>query len=65
MCWALAFGAVFYVSRARILPLWATLLIDLPIFGIELAFLASNLTKVLDGAYVPVALALVVGYWTV
>ena len=52
--------AVIYVSRSGILPLWATVLIALPIGAIELAFLGANLTKVFDGGYVPVALALVV-----
>ncbi len=50
--------AVIYVVRARILPLWATALIAGPIGLIELAFLASNLSKVLHGGYVTVLMAL-------
>ncbi len=50
--------ATIYVTRARILPLWATALIAGPIALIELAFLASNLSKVLHGGYVTVLMAL-------
>ena len=51
--------AVIYAIKARILPLWATVLIAVPIGLIELAFLGSNLSKVLHGGYVTVSMALV------
>lgn len=38
-------------------PLWLVLTIALPVTMIELAFLTSNLLKILDGGYVPVMVA--------
>jgi KUP system potassium uptake protein len=46
--WALA-------SRRR--PVWQTMLLALPILGIEIGFLAANLSKFADGGYAPVAVA--------
>lgn len=40
-------------------PLWLVLAIAAPVALIELSFLTSNLLKMLDGGYVPVAVALV------
>lgn len=52
---------VIYVARARILPLPAALLLALPIGALELAFLASNLSKIADGGYVPLIVAACAG----
>ena len=53
--------AVIYIWQSGKLPLWAALVLASPIVALELAFLASNLTKLPDGGYVPVILAAVVG----
>ncbi|PLL14196.1 potassium transporter Kup [Tabrizicola sp. TH137] len=49
--------AIVYVTQAGKLPLPLALLLAAPILLLELAFLASNLTKLHDGGYVPVLLA--------
>ena len=50
--------AVIYIWQSGKLPLWLALILASPIAALELAFLASNLTKVVDGGYVPVLLAM-------
>lgn len=52
--------AIVYITRSGKLSLPLTLLIAAPILLLELAFLASNLTKVQDGGYVPLLLAALV-----
>ena len=49
--------AVIYAVHAKLAPKWAIYAMALPIGAIELAFLASNMTKLHEGGYVPVALA--------
>ena len=49
--------AIIYIWQSGKLPLWLALLLASPIAALELAFLASNLTKLADGGYVPVLLA--------
>jgi len=53
--------ACLYLIHARILSRALALLLVGPIFALETVFLASNLTKVLDGGFVPLAVALVLG----
>jgi KUP system potassium uptake protein len=53
--------ACLYLIHARILPMPLALLLVGPIFALESVFLASNLTKVLDGGFVPLTVALVLG----
>ena len=53
--------ACLYLIHARILPKWLAFLLVGPIFALEAVFLASNLTKVLDGGYVPLLIALSLG----
>lgn len=50
--------AVLYVWQSGKLPLALAILVALPIAVLELAFLASNLAKVADGGYVPLAVGL-------
>ena len=49
--------AVIYIWQSGKLSLPVALLLASPIAALELAFLASNLTKLVDGGYVPVLLA--------
>ncbi len=53
--------AVIYAVRGRILPVWAVVALAAPIGLVETGFLVSNLSKLLEGGYVPVALAAVTG----
>lgn len=53
--------AVIYGIKARLMPVWAIYAIAAPIAVMETAFMISNLSKLFDGGYVPVALAAVVG----
>lgn len=53
--------ASLYLIHARILPMPLALLLVGPIFVLEAVFLASNLTKVLDGGFVPLTVALILG----
>ncbi|MCB6178814.1 potassium transporter Kup [Rhodobacter sp. Har01] len=52
---------VLYLVRSGRLSVPAALLLAAPVAVIEWVFLASNLTKLMDGGYVPVLAALVVG----
>src|SRR5690606_23700246 len=52
---------VLYLCHARGLALPLALLLVAPVLGLELVFLASNLTKIADGGYVPLLAALVTG----
>ena len=52
--------AMVYVIRSGKLSLPLTLLIAAPILLLELAFLASNLTKLHEGGYVPLLIAAVI-----
>jgi KUP system potassium uptake protein len=49
--------ACLYLIHARILPKPLALSLVGPIFALEAVFLASNLTKVLDGGFVPLTVA--------
>lgn len=49
------FLAVLYVWQSGRLPLVLAVLVALPIAVLEFAFLASNLTKLAEGGYVPLA----------
>ncbi|MEY4695650.1 MAG: potassium transporter Kup [Pseudomonadota bacterium] len=53
--------AVIYTARSGLLPLGLALALAAPIGLLEAAFLASNLSKLADGGYVPLCLAIVVG----
>ncbi len=53
-------GLIYVISLGRLKPLTALLLVA-PIMVLELAFLSSNLSKIHDGGYVPMLIALVVG----
>ena len=53
-------GILYLIRGRRLSPLLA-IVVAAPILAIELVFLASNLTKLADGGYVPVAVALIVG----
>ncbi len=53
--------ACLYVIHARILPMPLAILLVSPIFALEGVFLASNMTKVLDGGYVPLMVAFGLG----
>ncbi|HSF63718.1 MAG TPA: potassium transporter Kup [Paracoccaceae bacterium] len=53
--------ACLYLFKSGLVPLPVALAVVTPIAAIETVFLASNLTKVLDGGYVPVVIALVLG----
>ena len=53
--------SVIYMSRSGQLSLWMAILIAAPIGLLEYGFLASNLTKVTDGGYVPLIIAGIVG----
>jgi KUP system potassium uptake protein len=48
---------VIWAVAARRLPVWQIGLLALPVVVIEGAFLASNLSKIADGGYVPVTVA--------
>lgn len=50
---------ILYVWQSGRLPLIGAILVALPIAVLELAFLASNLVKVADGGYVPLAIGAV------
>jgi KUP system potassium uptake protein len=54
--------AVIYALRARLLRPVPVLALALPVAVVEIGFLVSNLTKLADGGYVPVVLALVIGF---
>ncbi len=49
--------AIFLLHRAWKWPLSLTLLVMLPLILLEGLFLAANLTKVVDGGYIPILLA--------
>ena len=49
--------AVIYGIKARLMPVWAIYALAAPIAVMETAFMISNLSKLFDGGYVPVALA--------
>ncbi|MDQ2065802.1 potassium transporter Kup [Xinfangfangia sp. CPCC 101601] len=51
---------LFYLTRVRGMPLAFAVLLTSPILLIEMVFLASNLTKIHEGGYVPVLVALVI-----
>lgn len=51
--------AVLYVWKSGKLPLAGAILVALPIAVLELAFLASNMAKVHEGGYVPLAVGTV------
>ncbi|WP_309664797.1 potassium transporter Kup [Tabrizicola sp.] len=53
--------ACLYLIESKILSWPVAVLVTGPIFALEAVFLASNLTKVADGGYVPLAIALLVG----
>ncbi len=53
--------ACLYLIKARIVPLPVALLVTGPIFALESVFLASNLTKVWDGGFVPLTIACFLG----
>lgn len=53
--------ACLYLIHAKILSKALTLLLVGPIFALEAVFLASNMTKVFDGGFVSLAVALVLG----
>jgi KUP system potassium uptake protein len=53
---------VLYAIRAGLAAPWLVIVVALPIALIELVFLASNLTKFADGGYIPVAIAVTVGF---
>lgn len=53
--------ACLYLFRSGLLPLPLALVMVAPIAAIETVFLMSNLTKILDGGFVPVIIALVLG----
>lgn len=53
--------ALVYVTRSGKLPLALALLVAAPVAVLEFAFLVSNLSKVMDGGYVPLMLALAIG----
>ena len=53
--------SVIYMNRSGQLSLWLALAIAAPIAVLEYGFLASNMTKVMDGGYVPLLLAGIVG----
>lgn len=53
--------SVIYMSRSGQLSLWMAIAISAPIGLLEYGFLASNMTKVTDGGYVPLLLAGIVG----
>lgn len=50
--------ALFYVVRSAILRPWVAGIIALPFLALEGVFLAANLTKIHEGGYVPVLIAL-------
>lgn len=58
--------AIFLLNRAWKWPLWLTLAVMLPLILLEGLFLAANLTKVLDGGYIPILFAslLCLTMWT-
>lgn len=52
---------VFFVLwQIKEWPLWATIAVIGPFLAIELVFLSANLTKVVDGGWVPITLATLV-----
>ncbi len=53
--------AFLYLRIAGIVALPVALVLTAPIFALESVFLASNLTKLWDGGYVPLAIGLVLG----
>lgn len=53
--------SVIYMSKSGQSPLWVAIAIAAPIGLLEYGFLASNMTKVTDGGYVPLILASIVG----
>ena len=58
-------GALYLIKSGRLRAPLAVALV-LPILAIELVFLASNLLKIGDGGYVPLVVAMVIGFvmWT-
>lgn len=54
-------GTLYLVRSGRLRAPLAMLLVA-PVLGVELVFLASNLSKIGDGGYVPVIAAAVVGF---
>lgn len=53
--------SVIYMNRSGQLSLWLAVAVSAPIGLLEYGFLASNMTKVMDGGYVPLILASLVG----
>lgn len=53
--------SIIYMSKSGQTSLWVALAIAAPIGLLEYGFLASNMTKVTDGGYVPLILASIVG----
>jgi KUP system potassium uptake protein len=49
--------AIVLFRRAWNWPVWAVAAVILPILGIEIMFLAANLTKLVEGGFVPVVIA--------
>ena len=53
--------AILYLVKSDLLSVPVAILLGAPIVALELTFLASNATKLFDGGYVPVLLALMLG----
>ncbi len=53
--------SIIYMSKSGQASLWVAIAIAAPIGLLEYGFLASNMTKVTDGGYVPLILASIVG----
>ncbi len=53
--------ACLYLYRSGLLPLPAAVLVTAPILLIEAVFFTSNMAKVLDGGYVPLLIATLLG----
>ncbi len=53
--------AVVYARRAWRRPIWQVGLVAVPFILVESAFLGANLLKILDGGYVPVGVAALLG----
>lgn len=50
--------AMLYAIKSGLLRPWIAVVITIPILALETVFLAANLTKIHDGGYVPVLMAL-------
>ena len=53
--------AGLYLSRSHLLSTPLAVVVVLPVLAVELVFLTSNLAKVLDGGFVPLMIAAVLG----